>query len=64
LADKDNPRLDVSAQQSFWLIYREHSLQQGARTATRRARTPSGCDWQIQQEIFELVAIASKAVAA
>jgi hypothetical protein len=31
LADKDNPWLDVSAQPSFWLIYREHSLQQGAR---------------------------------
>jgi hypothetical protein len=31
LADKDNPQLDVSAQQPFWLIYREHSLQQGAR---------------------------------
>jgi hypothetical protein len=31
LVDKDNPRLDVSAQQSIWQIYREHSLQQGAR---------------------------------
>jgi hypothetical protein len=31
LADKDNPRLDVSAQQSFWQIYREYSLQQSAR---------------------------------
>jgi hypothetical protein len=48
LADNDNPRLDVSAQQSFWLIYPEHSLQQGARAHQ------AGCESQIQQEMVAL----------